>query len=345
MIKFYNPEILYLLLTLPLLAILFHYGRGRRRAKIREFGDPELITRLMPEVSNRRPALKFYTMLLAAAFIILALARPQSGARKQKVKRAGVETVIALDISNSMLAEDVRPSRLMKAKKLISRLVDTFDGDKVGLIVFAGEAYTQLPITTDYVSAKMFLDAISPSLIQAQGTDIAAAIDLGMKSFTPQSGVGRAIIVITDGENHEGGAVEAAKKAAEKGIRIFVLGIGSPQGSPIPEEEGSGDFRKDNQGKVIITKLNEQMCAEIARAGEGAYIRVDNTNSAEKALNSEIAKLSKQDVESEVFTDYEEQYSVFAWAALILLILEMMILNRKNPLMKNISLFERNKNE
>lgn len=345
MIKFLNPEILYLLLALPLLAILFHYGRSRRRAKIREFGDPELIARLMPDVSTRRPALKFYTMLLAAAFIILALARPQSGARKQKVKRAGVETVIALDISNSMLAEDVRPSRLMKAKKLISRLVDTFDGDKVGLIVFAGEAYTQLPITTDYVSAKMFLDAISPSLIQAQGTDIAAAIDLGMKSFTPQRGVGRAIVVITDGENHEGGAAEAAKKAAEKGIRIFILGIGSPQGSPIPEKEGSGDFRKDNQGNVIITKLNEQMCAEIARAGEGAYIRVDNTNSAEKALNSEIAKLSKQDVESEVFTDYEEQYTVFAWAALILLILEMMILNRKNPLMKNISLFERKEDE
>ena len=240
----------------------------------------------------------------------------------------------------SMLAEDVTPSRLDKSKKLISRLVDTFNNDKVGLIVFAGDAFTQLPITSDYVSAKMFLETINPSLITTQGTDIGAAIRLAMKSFTPQEGVGRAIIVITDGENHEGGAVEAAQEAAEKGMQVFVLGVGSPDGSPIPAEDGSNNFRRDKDGNVIVTRLNEQMCQEIAKAGNGMYIRVDNTNSAEKVLNNEIAKLSKADVESQVYTEFDEQFQALAWLVLILLVVEMLILERKNPLFKNVRLFK-----
>ena len=244
--------------------------------------------------------------------------------------------MIALDISNSMLAEDVTPSRLEKAKKLISRLVDTFNNDKVGLIVFAGEAFTQLPITSDYISAKMFLESINPSLITTQGTDIGASIRLGMKSFTPNEGVGRAIIVITDGENHEGGALEAAKEAAEKGMQVFILG----NGSPIPVERGSNDFRRDRDGNVIVTRLNEQMCQEIAKAGNGLYIRVDNTNSAEKILNNEIAKLAKADVESQVFTEFDEQFQALAWLVLVLLVVEILILERKNPLFKNIRLFK-----
>jgi Ca-activated chloride channel family protein len=258
----------------------------------------------------------------------------------ETVKRSGVETVIALDISNSMLAEDVTPSRLEKSKKLISRLVDTFNNDKVGMIVFAGEAFTQLPITSDYVSAKMFLESINPNLISTQGTDIGAAIRLGMKSFTPKEGVGRAIIVITDGENHEGGALEAAKEAAEKNMQVFILGVGSPDGSPIPVERGSNAFRKDKDGNVIVTRLNEQMCQEIAKAGNGMYIRVDNSNSAEKILNEEIGKLAKEDVESQVFTDFDEQFQVLAWLVLILLVVEMLILERKNPLFKNVRLFK-----
>ena len=207
------------------------------------------------------------------------------------------------------------------------------------MIVFAGEAFTQLPITSDYISAKMFLETINPSLITTQGTDVRGAIDLAMKSFTPNEGVGRAIVLITDGENHEGGAIEAAEEAAKKGIRVFVLGVGSPDGSPIPVE-GTNDFRRDKEGNVIVTRLNEQMCQEIAKAGNGMYVRVDNTNRAEKALNAEINKLAKADVETQVFTEFDEQFQVLAWLALIFLAVEVMLLNRKNPLFKNVKLFK-----
>ena len=259
------------------------------------------------------------------------LARPQFGSKMETVKRQGVETVVALDISNSMLAQDVTPSRLEKSKKLISRLVETFNNDKVAMIVFAGEAFTQLPITSDYISAKMFLETINPSLISTQGTDIAGAINLAMKSFTPNEGVGRAIVLITDGENHEGGAV----------VRVFVLGVGSPDGAPIPAE-GTNEFRRDKDGNVIVTRLNEQMCQEIAKAGNGIYVRVDNTNNAERALNAEISKLAKADVETQVFTEFDEQFQVLAWLALILLAADLMLLERKNPLFKNIKLFKQN---
>ena len=212
------------------------------------------------------------------------------------------------------------------------------ENDKVGMIVFAGDAFTQLPITSDYISAKMFLESVSPSLISKQGTAIGAAINLAARSFTPQEGVGRAIVVITDGENHEGGAVEAAKEAAKKGIQVNVLGVGLPDGAPIPIE-GSNDFRRDREGNVIVTRLNEAMCQEIAKEGNGIYVRVDNSNSAQKAINQEINKMAKSDVESKVYTDYNEQFQVIAWMILLLLLVEMLILDRKNPLFKNIRLF------
>ena len=313
MFRFADPNFLYLLIILPFVVALYLYSNYRRRQNIRKYGDPTLLKHLMPTISKYRPDIKFWLIFAALTLVILMLARPQFGSKMETVKRSGVEAVIALDISNSMLAEDVTPSRLDKAKKLISRLVDTFNNDKVGLIVFAGDAFTQLPITSDYVSAKMFLETINPSLITTQGTDIGAAIRLAMKSFTPQEGVGRAIIVITDGENH---------------------------GSPIPSERGSNDYRRDKDGNVIVTRLNEQMCQEIAKAGNGMYIRVDNSNSAEKILNNEIAKLSKADVESQVYTEFDEQFQALAWLILILLIVEMLILERKNPLFKNVRLFK-----
>ena len=340
MFRFANPDFLYLFFLLPVLVGVYLYYNHRRRQNIRKYGDPALLQELMPTVSKYRPDVKFWLTFSALALCIFMLARPQFGSKMETVKRSGVEAVIALDISNSMLAEDVTPSRLEKAKKLISRLVDTFNNDKVGMIVFAGEAFTQLPITSDYVSAKMFLESISPNLISTQGTDIGAAIRLAMKSFTPNEGVGRAIVVITDGENHEGGALEAAKEAAEKNMQVFILGIGSPDGSPIPVERSSNDFRKDKDGNVIVTRLNEQMCQEIAKAGNGMYIRVDNSNSAERILNEEIGKLAKEDVESQVFTDFDEQFQVLAWLVLILLVVEMLILERKNPLFKNVRLFK-----
>lgn len=342
MFRFADPNFLYLLILLPFLVALYLYSNYHRRQNIRKYGDPALLKGLMPTISKYRPDIKFWLTFAALTLVILMLARPQFGSKMETVKRSGVEAVIALDISNSMLAEDVTPSRLDKSKKLISRLVDTFNNDKVGLIVFAGDAFTQLPITSDYVSAKMFLETINPSLITTQGTDIGAAIRLAMKSFTPQEGVGRAIIVITDGENHEGGAVEAAKAAAEKGIQVSVLGVGMPEGAPIPVE-GTNDYRRDREGNVIVTRLNEGMCQEIAKDGKGIYVRVDNSNSAQKAISQEISKMAKSDVESKIYTDFNEQFQAIAWIILLLLLAEMLILDRKNPLFKNVHLFSNKK--
>lgn len=339
MFRFGDPACLYLLALLPVLAAFYVYSNYRWRKRIRKYGDPALLRQLMPDVSVHRMHLKFWLSFAAIALIIFVLARPQFGAKMETVKRSGIETVIALDISNSMLAEDVVPSRLEKSKRLVGKLVESFTNDKVGMIVFAGQAFTQLPITSDYVSAKMFLDAIDPSLIASQGTDIGGAIQLAMKSFTPKEEVGRAIIIITDGENHEGGAEEAARAAAEKGMQVFVLGVGSPEGSPIPLSNRGNDFRKDREGNVIVTRLNEQMCQQIARAGKGMYIRVDNSNSAQRILQGEIDKLAKADVETTVYTEFDEQFMVVAWIALVLLVLEVLILERKNPLFKNVRLF------
>ncbi|MGN0047788.1 MAG: vWA domain-containing protein [Bacteroides sp.] len=342
MFRFEEPAYLYLLLILPLLVVFYLYSNYRRRKAIRVFGDPELMMQLMPDVSKYRPDVKFWLLAAAIGLFALLLARPQFGSKLETVKRQGVEVMIALDISNSMLAQDVQPSRLEKAKRLVAQLVDKMQNDKVGMIVFAGDAFTQLPITSDYISAKMFLESIDPSLISKQGTAIAAAINLATKSFTPQEGVGRTVIVITDGENHEGGVEEAAKAAVEKGIQVNVLGVGMPDGAPIPVP-GTNDYRRDREGNVIVTRLNEVMCQEIAKVGNGIYVRVDNTNNAQKAINQEINKMSKAEVETQVYTEFNEQFQAVAWIILLLLLAEMLILERKNPLFRNIHLFSTKK--
>lgn len=340
MFRFEEPTYLYLLLLLPFLAAFYLYSNYRRRKAIRKFGVPVLMAQLMPDVSKYRPDVKFWLVFAAIGLFAVLLARPQFGSKLETVKRQGVEVMIALDISNSMLAQDVQPSRLEKAKRLVAQLVDKMENDKVGMIVFAGDAFTQLPITSDYISAKMFLESINPSLISKQGTAIGAAINLATRSFTPQEGVGRAVIVITDGENHEGGAVEAAKAAAEKGIQVSVLGVGMPDGAPIPVE-GTNDFRRDRDGNVVVTRLNEQMCQEIAQAGDGIYVRVDNSNAAQKVIAQEINKMAKADVETQVYTEFNEQFQAVAWIILLLLLAEMLILERKNPLFRNIHLFKK----
>ena len=342
MFRFEEPAYLYLLLLLPVLAVFYLYSNYRRRKAIKEFGDPKLLAALMPEVSKYRPDVKFWLVCTALGLFAILLARPQFGSKLETVKRQGVEVMIALDISNSMLAQDVQPSRLAKAKRLVAQLVEKMQNDKVGMIVFAGDAFTQLPITSDYISAKMFLESIDPSLISKQGTAIGAAINLGIKSFTPQEGVGRTLIVITDGENHEGGALEAAKAAAEKGIQVNVLGVGFPEGAPIPIP-GTNEYRKDRNNEVIVTRLNEQMCQEIAKNGKGIYARVDNTNNAQKIIAKEIDKMAKSDVETQVFTEFNEQFQAVAWIILILLLAEMLVLERKNPLFRNIHLFSNKK--
>jgi Ca-activated chloride channel family protein len=267
------------------------------------------------------------------------IARPQMGSKISHDKRQGIETIIALDISNSMLAEDVVPSRLDKSKMLVENLVDKFDNDKIGLIVFAGDAYVQLPITSDYVSAKMFLQNITPDLIQTQGTNIADAINLAMHSFTQADKVGRAIVIITDGEDHEGGAEQMAAEAKKQGINVFVLGIGNTKGAPIPV--GDGSYLKDKSGNEVMTALNEQMCKQLAQAGSGTYIHVDNTSEAEEKLNNEIGKLQKGETSSVVYSAYDEQFQAVGIIVLFLLILEICILEIKNPALRNIKLFKK----
>ena len=338
--KFASPEYLYLLILLPVILAVYIYSNYRRNRNLRLYGDVQLLKSLMPDVSVYRPGVKFWLSFVALALIVVALARPQFGSKKETITRQGIEAVIALDISNSMMAEDIAPNRLEKAKKIISRLIDKFENDKVGLIVFAGDAFVQLPITNDFISAKMFLETISPALISRQGTDIGGAISLAMKSFTNTEGVGKAIILITDGENHEGGAEEAAKLAADKGMNVYVLGIGSLEGAPIPAD-GSNDYRRDKEGNVVVTKLNEQMAQAVAQAGNGAYIRVDNTNNAQKILESEVNKLAKADVTTEVYTEFNEQFEFIAWIAFILLVIEALILTGKSRFTRGFKLFDK----
>ena len=339
MFRFEDPSYLWLLLIVPLLTVIRLVIWRQRRSKLRLFGDPLLLKEMMTGVSAYRPTVKFWLLQAALALLILMLARPQMGSKISHEKRNGIETIIALDISNSMLCQDVAPTRLDKSKLLVENLVDKFTNDKIGLIVFAGDAFVQLPITSDYVSAKMFLQNIDPSLIATQGTDIAHAINLSINSFTQQENVGKAIIIITDGEDHEGGAVEAAKAAKKKGINVFILGVGTTAGAPIPDSNGG--YMKDVSGQTVMTALNEQMCREIAQAGSGTYIHVDNTNDAQEKLNNELTKLQKGETESVIYSEYDEQFQAFGILVVLLLIAEVCLLERKNPLFKNVKLFKR----
>lgn len=339
MFRFAQPEYLYLLLIVPLLVVLFVWNTIRRKRKLQAFGAPALLAQYMPNVSLVRPQFKFYIQIVALVLLIIALARPQFGVKEQTVKRQGMEVMIALDVSNSMLAQDVAPSRLERSKQLLSKIIDGMTEDKVGLVVFAGDAYTQLPITCDYVSAKMFLSSISPNLVARQGTAIGSAIDLSIKSFGTESSASRAIVLITDGENHEDDAIGAAKLAKEKGIQVFVLGVGKPEGSPIPLE-GSMSFRKDKAGNVVVSKLNEEMCWQIAQAGGGMYLRVDNTNAAQRTLQKELGKLAKSELETRVYSEYNEQYQSFVILALILLVIEFFIFGRRNKRLSKINLYK-----
>ena len=342
MFRFEDPIYLWLLVLIPVLALIRFISYRNQKRKLRKFGDPKLLKELMPDVSRFRPSVKFWILLAALALLIMMLARPQMGTKISQEKRTGIETIIALDISNSMLAEDIVPSRLDRSKMMVENLVDHFTNDKIGLIVFAGDAFVQLPITSDYVSAKMFLSSIDPSMMATQGTDIAAAINMGMNSFTQEEGIGKAIIVITDGEDHEGGALEAAEAAKKKGMRVYVLGVGSSQGAPIPIS-GTGNYMKDNTGNTVMSALNEDMCKQVAAAGGGVYIHVENNSAAQQQLDNELDKLSKKETSTTVYSDYDEQFQAFGILALLLLIIEICILDRRNPLLKKLSLFGKRK--
>jgi len=340
--RFENSEFLYFLLFIPFLILLYIILFRNKKKKLQQYGDLEVIGQLMPDVSYSRPVYKFVLILLALTSIVIAVARPQFGSRLQEVKRKGVELMICLDVSNSMLAQDIQPTRLDRAKQSISKLLDGLKNDKVGLIVFAGDAYVQLPMTTDYSSAKMFLSTINTNIVPKQGTAIGSAIELATKSFTPESEINKAIIVITDGENHEDDAVEMSRKASEKGISLYALGMGEPQGTPIPVNPYSPakDYRKDRQGNPIISKLDEITLQKMAVAGNGIYVRASNSNIGLNTLFDEINKIEKKEFEAKIYADYDDRFQYLAGLALILLLIDIFVLERKNKYLKNIDLFK-----
>ena len=338
--RFAHPEYFYLMLVIPAFVVLFILSRLSRLRSLRLFGDRALIAQLMPSASANRPFIKFTIWMLALAFIIGALAQPQFGSKLVTSKRKGVELIIALDVSNSMMAEDIKPNRLERAKRAIAKLTERLRNDKIGLIVFAGQAYVQLPITTDYVSAKLFLDAINTGIVPVQGTAIGAAIQMAMKSFTPEFTGSKAVIVITDGENHEDDAVGAAKEALEKKIIVHTIGMGLPQGAPIPiGGPGSRDFLKDKQNNIGVTKLDENMLTQIATAGGGTYIRANNAEVGLNNLFNEIEKMEKSELNSRDYSEYNDQFPLFLLLAFILILIDFMILDRKNKWLRNFRLF------
>lgn len=338
MFRFANPEYLYLFFIIPIYVLLLIYTNHKQKKRLKEYGNPEVLSQLMPDVSKKKPVVKSIIQMLALAILIVVVAEPQFGSKLKKVKRQGSEIMIALDVSNSMMAQDITPDRLDKSKLMLSRLIEKLHDDKIGLVVFAGEAFTQIPITSDFVSAKMFLQTISPDLIRKQGTAIGSAVDLCRRSFGPKGKAERAVIVITDGENFEDDAVGSAKAALDEGIKVSVIGMGSLKGAPIPVKNGN-EYHKDKDGNVVVTKLNEEMCRKIAASGGGIYVRADNTNAASRVIAKEIDKMDKADVESNVYSEYDEQFQAFAWIVLILLVLDIFIFERKSDYFRKIKLF------
>lgn len=339
MFQFANSTYFILLLLVLLLAVLEIGMQFISRRREQRLGDLPLLRRLTPDRSRVRPLLKRTLMLLAATALIFVLARPQVlGGGTSQDKRKGIEVILMMDVSNSMLSTDIQPSRLERAKLLVSTLIDRLDNDKVGLGVFAGEAYPLLPITNDFVSAKMFLDGVGADMVSLQGTNLSAAIELASSSFTQEKGVGKAIVIITDGEDHEEGAIQAAKSAAKKGHRVFVLGVGSSQGGTIPTANGP---LCDQQGEVVITRVNAELGQQVAEAGGGMYIPVDNTNLAQDQLQGALRQLKQK--ESIVASDdaADEQFQAIALIALILLLMEFFIMEVHNPLFRRVNLFRR----
>jgi Ca-activated chloride channel homolog len=343
MFRFEHIEYLYALLLIPFFSMLFIlYWMWKKRA-VRRFGEWEVISQLMPLQSIRKLALKFIILMLAFGFLVIGLANPQIGSKLEKVQRKGADLVIALDVSNSMLSQDIRPDRLTRAVQGISKLIDRLEGDRIGIVVFAGKAYVQLPITTDYAAAKMFLATISTQMVPSQGTAISEAIELSVKSFQEDER-SKAIIIITDGEDHEGNVLESAKAATEKGIKIFTIGMGSPEGAPIPLFDAAGrqtGYKDDRQGQTIISKLDETTLQQLASAGNGIYVRASTGQDGLSRILDEINALEKQEIETRMFSEYEGRFQYFLALSLFLLIIEFLIPERKSKWADKIKLFNR----
>lgn len=338
MFRFANPQYLWLLTLIPLFVVLFAGVAAQRRRRLVRFGNPDTLAELMPEVSNGRVVLKFILFCGAVALVVLAAARPQFGSKLREEKARGVEMMLVVDVSNSMLAEDFEPNRLERTKYAINRLFDGLKQDRVGLIVFAGEPRVQLPITSDYRMAKAFARRIDPSQVSVQGTAIGKALEQALLSFSGETDEkrSRAIILITDGENHDDDAVAVAKRAAEQGIRIYTIGIGTPEGAPI---EIDGEFIRDEQGEMVVSKLNEEMLAQIADLTGGAYVRATKQDIGLDEIVRSINEMEQSELSTVRFEEFNEQYQYLLIAALVLLVAEFFLLARRNPLLAHLNIF------
>ena len=327
MINFANARFLLLLLLIPVFFLLHALVLKLRMRRVRKFGDEALVRQLMPSYSKSKAWVRLVLFSIGFFFFVIGLSRPQIGAKLKEHETKGAEIMIVLDVSNSMLAEDYSPNRLERAKLAISRLVDKLRDDRIGLIVFAGNSFVQLPITTDYVSAKMFLNSISTESVPVQGTAIGDAINTAMRSFSAQSEKSRAIVVITDGENHEDDPVEAARQAAGLGVRIFTIGVGSPEGKPIPMD---GELLKDKDGNIVVTRLDEKVLQDIAAAGNGVYVRAGNSEFGLNPVIDDIRKMDDERYSSVVFEEFDEQFMYFLGFALLFFVLEMLVGDRRS---------------
>ena len=340
MFKFAHTYYFYLFLLVPALTAVFIWYLLWRRNALSRFGEWAIVRQLLPEASVPKLVLKFALAMLAAAFLVLTLAGPQTGSRIEKAHRKGIDLMIALDVSNSMLAEDIKPNRLERSKQSILRLIDQLDGDRIGIIVFAGKAYTQLPITTDYAAAKLFVSAISTDIIPTQGTAIGDAITRAIASYGDTKN-NKAIIIITDGEDHQGDVLEQAETAAKAGILIYTIGMGLPDGAPIPVYNGKvmTGYKKDGSGNIIVSRLDEALLQQIATAGKGIYVRASNSEAGLRPIMEEIGKIQETEIESRQFTDYESRFQYFLAFAILLLVLDLFIFEKKTKWLKNFRPF------
>ncbi len=340
-----NPQYLYLLLSVPLLLVGFlAVALWKKRAQ-QAFGDIELLQKLSPNKSKNKPYIKLIIILVTSVAFSIGLVNPKIGSRLETVKREGVDIVFAIDISKSMLAEDVRPNRLEKAKQIISKSLDQLVSDRVGIIIYAGRAYPQLPITTDYAAARLFLKTTNTNLIPSQGTAIAEAIELATEYFDDENQKNRLLVILSDGEDHEEGLKEASKKALERGIKIYTIGLGTERGAPIPDVRNGYTlgYKKDRAGEVVVSRLNTQTLKEVATLTDGGYLHGKDSKETVEALLETVANMEKKEFESQVFADYEDQFQWFLGIAFVLLLLDTFVLERKTQWIKRLGLFENEK--
>lgn len=340
MFRFASPQMLYLLLLPLVMVVIYIFAMRARRRRLEKFGLIETVSQLMPDASPLRVRNKFIIYLCAMTMVILALARPQFGSKLKEVAREGIEIMMVVDVSNSMLAQDFEPNRLERTKYAITRLLEGLSRDQVGLVVFAGDAYVQLPITSDYVAARNFVRQVSPNMVSKQGTALGAAISLAASSFSSESEGSRAMIIISDGENHEDDAIAAAEAAGAAGIKIYTIGVGTPEGAPI---QIGGEFLKDDKGDMVVSKLDEQVLQNVALTTGGAYIRSTNQSIGLQEIIDKINQTQKTKFKSMIFEEFNEQYQYLLGAALILLLLDVLLISRKNRLLARFNIFNRQK--